>query len=106
MTLAKASEPSPGLRAPVLDMSEPNIAQPGHWTRERASTDRLWISLVLFVVLSIAFLLPILPNDYWWHVRIGQDTIRTGSIPTVDALSYTQAGRPVVYHSWLSAVIF
>lgn len=58
------------------------------------------------VILTISFLLPVTPNDYWWYVRVGQDTLQSGAIPTVDALSYTRAGTPVVYHSWLSAVIF
>ncbi len=66
----------------------------------------LWLSLTLCVVLAVSFFLPIVPNDYWWYVRIGQDIVRSGAIPTVDALSYTQAGQTVVYHSWLSALLF
>jgi hypothetical protein len=74
--------------------------------RERTSADLLWIGLALFVILTIAFLLPIPPNDYWWYVRIGQDTVRARAVPTVDTLSYTQADQPVVYHAWLSAVLY
>jgi len=71
-----------------------------------SSADWLYLGLVLFFILTIAFLLPVTPNDYWWYVRIGRDTLQAGAVPTVDALSYTQAGQPVVYHSWLSAVLF
>ena len=71
-----------------------------------SSADWLYLGLVLFFILTIAFLLPVTPNDYWWYVRIGRDTLQSGAIPTRDALSYTQAGSPVVYHSWLSAVLF
>ncbi len=70
------------------------------------SQDWLYLGLLLMVILTIAFLLPVEPNDYWWYVRIGQDTVQAGAIPTVDTLSYTQAGQPVIYHSWLSAVFF
>jgi len=70
------------------------------------SNDWLYLGLVLFFILTIAFLLPVTPNDYWWYVRIGRDTLQSGAIPAVDALSYTQSGQPVVYHSWLSAVLF
>jgi len=66
----------------------------------------LYLGLVLFFILTIAFLLPITPNDYWWYVRIGRDTLQSGAVPTVDALSYTQAGSLLVYHSWLSALLF
>ena len=70
-------------------------------------TDGLpWLAFVLFVILALAFLLPIQPNDYWWYVRLGQDVLRERAIPTRDTFSYTQAGQPVVYHSWLAAVLF
>ncbi len=66
----------------------------------------LWWGLVMWLVLSIAVLTPIAPNDYWWYARVGRDTLRDGAVPVVDTLSYTQAGKPVAYHSWLSAVLF
>ncbi len=65
-----------------------------------------WLGLALLIILSIGLLLPIQPNDYWWYVRVGQDIVRDGAIPSVDTLSYTQAGQPMVYHAWLASVIF
>lgn len=70
------------------------------------SFDFLWLSLALLLILLVAFILPVVPNDYWWYLRLGQDITRSGAIPTVDALSYTRAGQPIVNHSWLSALIF
>ncbi|MFH2102186.1 MAG: hypothetical protein ABIJ39_02360 [Chloroflexota bacterium] len=70
------------------------------------SLDLLWLSLVLLVALGIAFLLPVTPQDYWWYLRIGQDTLSAGAVPQVDALSHTQTGQPVVYHSWAAALLF
>ena len=69
------------------------------------SRDWLYLGLVLLVILSIAYLLPVDPNDYWWYMRIGRETLKTGAVPVVDSLSYTQSGQPVIYHSWLSAVL-
>jgi hypothetical protein len=66
----------------------------------------LWLSLALMVILFIAFLLPLVPNDYWWFVRLGNDILENGSVPTMDTYSYTQFGRPVVYQSWFSALLF
>ena len=58
------------------------------------------------IVLGLAFLLPIRPQDYWWYVRLGRDILQTGVVPTVDTLSAQQAGQPIVYQSWLSAALF
>ena len=70
------------------------------------SRDYLWLSLVLLVALGIAFLLPVTPQDYWWYLRIGRETLASGSVPRVDALTYSQAGRAVDYQSWGAAVLF
>src|SRR5215510_1368992 len=70
------------------------------------SYDFLWLSLALLFLLPIAFFLSITPHDYWWYVRIGKDILESGSVPTVDTLSYTYPGRPIFYQPWLSAVIF
>jgi hypothetical protein len=70
------------------------------------SYDVLWLSLALLVLLPVALFLSITPHDYWWYVRIGKDIIESGSVPTVDTLSYTYPGRPIFYQPWLSAVIF
>ena len=44
----------------------------------------LWLGLVLLVALSIAFLLPVTPQDYWWYLRIGHDTLASGAVPRLD----------------------
>lgn len=69
------------------------------------SFDFLWLSLVLFFVLIIAFLLPVQPQDYWWYLRIGKDTLATSSLIRVDTLTYTRLGQPLIYQSWLSAIL-
>lgn len=70
------------------------------------SVDLLWLSLTLLVILLVAFILPVVPNDYWWYVRLGQIIQHDRAIPVVDTFSYTRAGTPIVYHSWLSALLF
>jgi hypothetical protein len=66
----------------------------------------LWLCLVLAVALAIAFLLPVTPNDYWWYLRVGRDTLAGRAVPQVDAFTFTRTGLPVVYHSWGAAVLF
>ena len=38
----------------------------------------LLLAVVLFIALIIAFLLPVTPQDYWWYIRIGRDTLAAG----------------------------
>ncbi len=70
------------------------------------SLNFLWLSLALFIVLCLAFLLPIEPHDYWLYLRIGQDTLRLGAVPRYDTLTFTHSGQPVFYQAWLAALLF
>jgi len=71
-----------------------------------SSYDFLWLSIALLILLSLALLLPLSPQDYWWYLRLGQDVAATGSIPNVDTYSFTRAGAPFFYQSWLAALLF
>ena len=51
-------------------------------------------------------MLPIAPNDYWWYVTIGHDILQNYSIPVTDSFTYTELGKPYIYNSWLSSVVF
>ncbi len=66
----------------------------------------LWLGLVLLIALSIAFLLPVTPQDYWWYLRIGHDTLASGAVPRLETMTFTRAGTPVDYQSWGAAVLF
>ena len=68
------------------------------------SYDLLLLSLALLVLLIIGALLPLTPQDYWWYLRLGQDIATTGAVPRVDSYSFTQAGAPYHFHSWLAAL--
>jgi hypothetical protein len=71
-----------------------------------SSVDFLWLSIALLILLSLALTLPLSPQDYWWYLRLGQDIARTGSIPAIDTYSFTRAGAPFFYQSWLAALLF
>lgn len=66
----------------------------------------LWLSLLLFPLLLLAFLLPVPPQDYWWYLRLGRDILSTGAVPSVDTYTFTRLGQPMYYQAWLAAVIF
>ena len=71
-----------------------------------SSQNFLWLSLILIFPLGAVFWQPIPPNDYWWYLRLGNEISQTWSVPVIETFSYTQAGQPMIYHSWLSALFF
>jgi hypothetical protein len=73
--------------------------------RIKKSYDFLWLGIALFFVLTISFLLSLMPNDYWWYLRVGHETLQAGRVPTVDTYSFTRAGSEVVYSDWLASVV-
>jgi hypothetical protein len=68
-----------------------------------SSFDFLWLAIVAMSALLLAFILPVVPNDYWWYMRVAQETLHLGHLPTVDIIS---TGQPIVYFSWLSSLLF
>jgi hypothetical protein len=71
-----------------------------------SSANFLVFSLLFFFIFSIAFLMPIQPNDYWWYLRVAQQTTQSGFFPGQEFISYTQAGVPVTYQFWLAGMSF
>ncbi|HZU86937.1 MAG TPA: hypothetical protein VFF78_05610, partial [Anaerolineaceae bacterium] len=71
-----------------------------------SSAGFLVFSILFFFILSIAFLMPIQPNDYWWYLRVTQQTIQSGFFPAQEFISYTQAGAPITYQFWLAGMGF
>jgi hypothetical protein len=43
--------------------------------------------------------------DTWWHIKVGQDILRTHHWPTVDPYSFTAANTPWIAHEWLGDVV-
>lgn len=74
--------------------------------RNRIQLNFPWLGILMLIILSIGFLLPVLPNDFWWYLRLGKDITLSGSIPTIDTYSSTAFGKPTFYPMWLSAVLF
>jgi hypothetical protein len=43
--------------------------------------------------------------DVWWHIKVGQDILRTHHFPTVDPYSFTAAGTPWIAYEWLGEIV-
>jgi hypothetical protein len=48
---------------------------------------------------------PLIDGDVWWHIRAGQDVLRTGSVPHLDTWSIVGAGRAWISQDWLANVL-
>lgn len=62
------------------------------------------ISVLALLTLLIT-LIPVYPNDLWWHMRAGEEIVRAGHIPTQDTYSFTGFGHPFVYSGWASQAL-
>src|SRR5262245_55826505 len=65
-------------------------------------------SLVGLVFLALAVVACLMPthNDTWWHLRSGQEMIRTRALLFEDRFSFTAYGGFFWNHSWLSQLVF
>ena len=72
----------------------------------KISTAHLWALVALGAMLWMAMGTPLPPLDFWWHLKAGEVIWNTGSIPRVDAFSFTASGREFVYQNWLSEIVY
>lgn len=65
-------------------------------------------SLLGFSLATAAFAaarLAIADPDTWWHLKVGEEILRTGTWPTADHYSFTVAGNPWMAYEWLGEVL-
>ena len=67
--------------------------------------DKRVLFCLTVAAVAVAFLGPVADYDLWWHMRAGRLIFASHSIPQTDPFSFTAAGRPWLYHSWLSGLI-
>ncbi|MBX0330315.1 hypothetical protein K2Z83_21865 [Oscillochloris sp. ZM17-4] len=68
--------------------------------------DHLWVIFALSVIGGFISLAPTAPNDFWWHLKVGE-LVATGGIPTTNLFAWTlPADHPYTYQSWLGEWLF
>ncbi len=68
--------------------------------------NRRALFVLTFLGAVVGFLGPLIAYDLWWHLKAGEVISAAGVVPRQDMFSFTAAGEPWVYHSWLSGVLF
>lgn len=73
---------------------------------ERAAGALTVASRLLFLAWVVALnFRPVTNNDFWFHLRVGEDILASGAIPRIDVYSGVAQGRPFVEQGWLAAVV-
>ncbi|MEM8533698.1 MAG: hypothetical protein AAGF95_22840 [Chloroflexota bacterium] len=68
--------------------------------------DQLWIIGTIAAIWIFISILPLPPNDLWWHMEAGRIMIEEGQLITTNRWAYTLPYEtPYVYQSWLSEII-
>ena len=74
--------------------------------RLAVSIDQLWPAVVLAGFLFYVSLMPLSPNDFWWHLKIGEIIFETRSVPTTNMFAWTlPTDAPFVYGAWLGELL-
>ena len=69
--------------------------------------DILWVLVILAGFIFFTSLIPLPPNDFWWHLKIGEFIYNNHSIPITNMYAWTiPANQPFFYAAWLAEYLF
>ena len=69
--------------------------------------DQLWLLVILAGFGAFVSLTPLAPNDFWWHLKIGQLTYQNSAIPNTNLFSWSlPSDTPFIYGAWLGEYLF
>ncbi|MBN1888872.1 MAG: hypothetical protein JW850_12835 [Thermoflexales bacterium] len=69
--------------------------------------DHLWLLICLAWIAFFVSLLPLDPNDFWWHLKAGELIAVTGKIPATNLFAWSlPPDQPYVYGAWLAEWLF
>jgi len=72
----------------------------------RLTLDHVWVLTVLALISLFLSVLPLPPNDLWWHMAAGRAMVGQGALLRTNVWAYTlPANAPYVYQSWLSEIL-
>lgn len=69
--------------------------------------EQLWLVVILAGFAFYVSLVPLVPNDFWWHLKAGELIVTTGRIPQENLFAWTlPRDHPYVYGAWLAEALF
>src|SRR5262245_47764655 len=64
--------------------------------------EHLYVLLALSATGFLVGISPVLPHDFWWHLRVGQLIAEQGAIPQTNLFAWSlPSDAPYVYAAWL-----
>lgn len=76
-----------------------------HQITPSSASGFLLFSIMMLIVLTFAVIQPLIPNDFFPYLRIGEEVLRTGKVPSTEFMTYTNVGKPALYFYWLPSLI-
>ncbi len=64
-----------------------------------------WVDGVVAILLTLVVIRPVLDPDLGWHLRLGEEIVKTGKIVSGDSLSFSLPGYEFVNHAWLQDIV-
>jgi hypothetical protein len=69
--------------------------------------DQVWLLIILAGFGFYISLVPLAPNDFWWHLKIGELIYQNGTIPNTNLFGWSlPADYPFTYGAWLGEYLF
>jgi len=76
-----------------------------HFGLNKLTPRHLLLGAPFYLLFLKGFIFPLPLLDFWWHLKMGQVILNSGSIPRTDIFSFTAAGKTFVVQNWLSEII-
>src|SRR5262245_15145444 len=75
------------------------------WPRLAVRIEHLYLLLPLIGLGVYAALVPTPPNDFWWHLRVGQIVAESG-VPRTNIFAWTLPADTPYTYAWLAGSLF
>jgi hypothetical protein len=72
----------------------------------RLGIDHQWLFGPLALLSSLVALMPLPPNDFWWHLKIGELIYTGGTVPSTNLFAWSLSrDAPFTYGAWLGETL-
>lgn len=85
--------------------SSPEVTRPAIAVISGIAASAAAVAAFFAVAVFVRATKPLIDGDVWWHIRAGEEVLRTGSIPRIDTWSIVGNGERWISQDWLANVV-